>query len=169
MDSKVHDLFHNHQKPIGNTVRQKKKRDVREVVRDANKSGLCRQVVSIHRFHTSMQSDTYKGSGHWNQKNHNMKKAKWVLFFAWALLGLPPTFFQWTSRKKKRLRIVRWSLYAGKTGWWCMKNPVAGRTRQVVAIRSAVSVWNPPCTKKRSLEAGGRYSWRSLKLGFTVP
>ena len=40
-----------------------------------------------------------------------------------------------------------------------------GRTRQVVAICGSVSVWNCPCTKKRPLKAGGRYSRWLLKPG----
>ena len=74
------------------------------------------------------------------------------------------TFVGELHEKRRRFRIVTRSLYAGKTGWWCTENPVAGRARQMVAIRSAVSVWNCPCTNKRSLKAGGRWSQVLLKL-----
>ena len=88
-------------------------------------------------------------------------------FSAWALLGLLSNFCCGPSQKR-RFWIVTRSRSAGKTGRRCTKNPVAGRARQVVTIRNAVSVWNCTCSKKRSLEAGGRYSRWSLKAGFTV-
>ena len=68
---------------------------------------------------------------------------------------------------KKTVAELLTPLYAGKTCWWRTINPVAGCARQVAAIRSAVSVWNCPCMKTWLLEAGGRYSWWTLKPDFT--
>ena len=103
-----------------------------------------------------------------NDKDHKERSKREIAkvgFYAWALLGLPSDFC-WGASQKRRFWIVTRSLYPGKTGWRCAKNPVAGRTRQVVTIRSAVSIWNCPCTKKRSFEAGGRYLRWSLKPGW---
>ena len=129
----------------------------------------------------------FTGSIHWNnvksstkevtgkKKNlkiisnvQNVQELKWVFlpehFLAFPALKL----LLGTFTQKRRFRIVTRSLYTRNTGRRCTKNSVAGRARQVVAVRSAVSVWNCPCTKKRSLEAGGRYSRWSRKAGFTV-
>ena len=88
-----------------------------------------------------------------------------VGFSAWTLLGLRQTFVGELPEKKAVLDCHMVALRR-ENRLMVHENPVAGRARQVVAIRSAVSVWNCPCTKKRSLEAGGRH-WRwSLKPGF---
>ena len=100
-----------------------------------------------------------------NHKDHyplsKREKAK-VGFSAWALLAACPQTFvrelpQMTAldRYRHTVAVRRWQ--PGGGAW---KNPVA--------ICSAVSEWNGPCTKKRSLEADGRYSRWSLKPGFTA-
>ena len=130
----------------------------------ANKSGLCRQVVSVHRYNTLKQCETYNERGDRKEKITkiisnvlNVKELKWVLLPAWALLRLPSNFCQGTSQKKA---VSERDTVSPRRENRPMvhENPVAGRARQVVAIRSAVSIWNCPCTKKRSLEAGGRLS-----------
>ena len=126
---------------------------------------------SIRSFPTLNQCTlAYNERGDRKKKNHKHRsKREWakVGFSAWALLGLPTNFCR-GNFPKRRFRIVTWSLHARKTRWWCMKDSVPGRTRQVVAIRSAVSALHCPCTKKQSLEADGRYSRWSLKPAFTV-
>ena len=124
-------------------------------------------------MHTGLQWKRWPNRKKSQDHKHRSKRERAkVGFSAWALLGLPSGRRQTCVvelPQERRFRIVTPSLYAGKTRWWCMKNPVTGRARQVVAIRSSASVWNCPCTKKRSLEVGGCYSRWSLKPGFTVP
>ena len=97
----------------------------------------------------------------------NVKELKWVFclstsWLAVKLLGV-------TLQQRGGFGSSRGRSTQGKQADGAQKNPVAGRARQVVAIHSAVSVYNCPCTRKRSLEAGGRYSGWSLKPGFTLP
>ena len=147
----------------------------------ANKSRLCRQVVFICRFHTLMQCETHNGRYDWKQTNKQTqrscaayKTSQWeelkCVSSAWALLGLPQilTFGQGTLWK--RTVADRHTVAQRRENRPTAYNSLAaGRARQVVAIRSAVSVWNCPCKEKRLLEAGGHYSRWSLKPGgFTV-
>ena len=64
-----------------------------------------------------------------------MKKIKWG-FLPERFLACRQTFVE-ELHKKGILGSTR-SLFTGKTGQRCTKNPVAGRARQVVAIRSAI-------------------------------
>ena len=119
-----------------------------------------RWPTMIRRFHTLKQCETLNERGDRKEKNHKDHKQRWkreiakLGFSAGAFLGLPSDFC-WGTSQKRRFWIITRSLEAGKIDRRCTKNPVAGGARQVVAIRCAVSVWNCPCTKKPSFEAGG--------------
>ena len=139
----------------------------------AKKSGLC----IIDRW------PPFAGSMHWSNAKlstkrwftekgkkiisnvQNVKKLKWVFCLRTSWLAVQLLICRGTLQKRQ-FWIVMGSLYAGKTGRRCAKNPVAGRPRQVVtSIRSAVFAWNCPCPKKRSFKSGRRSGrWSQVLL-----
>ena len=119
----------------------------------------CRQVVSIHRFRTLMQSDIHSGRGWLGAKVqiiNSVPKRNWREFSSvWALLGLPLNFGREAPVVKDngqmpvRIDAVCHTVAARReTGQWNTKNLVVCWATQVAVIRIALSVWNCPCTKK---------------------
>ena len=107
----------------------------------ANKSGLCRQVVFIHRFNTLKQCETCNERGdrkdnkkHKDHQQRSKRERAEMGFSVWALLGLPSNFC-WRSSQKRRFRIVTPWLHAGKTG-----RSGARKTRSLVAQRQVVGL-----------------------------